>query len=186
LISKVFWKLSAENAERLCEDNIILASNHQSLADIVWIYAFIPRRCRRNVFMTGKGSLKFLKFIFWGAPIIFIERDGNVVPALKASADVLRSGRSLTIFPEGTRTETGELGHFKSGAAYLAKNLGKKIVPISIRGGCDVLPRNKTIPRFFSGVKASLVIGNPIDPEKYSTVDELTQALREEIQKNLK
>lgn len=184
--SKLLWKLNVKDAGRLNDENIIIAANHQSFIDIVWIYCFIPRRLRRNVYMTGKSSLWILKFIFWGAPIIFIERDGNVVPSLKVSADVLRTGKSLVIFPEGTRSMKGDMGNFKSGAAYLSKNLNKKIVPVTINGAYEVMPRGKMIPRFFGGAKASLVVGEPIEPSAYSTVDELTTAIRNGIEKNRK
>ncbi|HEY1405357.1 MAG TPA: 1-acyl-sn-glycerol-3-phosphate acyltransferase, partial [Spirochaetota bacterium] len=185
MISRLFWDFSVFNQENLLTENAIIAANHQSYLDILWIYSLIPRRHRKDVFITGKREVRFFKLFFWGAPIIFIEREGNVIPALKGSADVLRNGKSLIIFPEGTRTMNGDLGHFKNGTAYLSKNLNIKVIPVTIRGGFDILPRRKLIPRFFSGIKGSIVIGKMILPEDYHTIDELNSAIRNEISRNL-
>ena len=113
--------------------------------------------------------------------MLFVDRTGNVVPSLKAAADVLRSGQSLIIFPEGTRTRDGALGKFKSGAAYLAMNLNKIIIPVTIRGNFEIMPWGKFLPRFFGGHKLELIVGSKIDPKDFPSVEALTDHLREVI-----
>jgi long-chain acyl-CoA synthetase len=178
MLSRLFWKLKVIHGERLQESNVIIAANHASYIDILWLLAVLPAGTMKKICITGKSEVSFLRFIFPGAPVVFIEREGNVIPALKASADLLRSGKSLIIFPEGTRSSNGKLGEFKSGAAYLAKNLNKKIVPVHIIGAYHAMPKGKKMPRFFSGTKGFVVVGEPLDPKQYASVDELNAALK--------
>jgi hypothetical protein len=86
-----------------------------------------------------------------------------VAPALKAAADVLRSGGSLLIFPEGTRSPDGTLGPLKSGAAYLAWHLGRPDNPVAITGARAVQPRGRWLPAFFGGAKVDHALGEPLE-----------------------
>lgn len=176
-ISKLCWKLTTTNRELLAPENAIVAANHQSNLDVLWILSEMPRRYRKNIYLIGKKELWFLKYIFLGAPIIFVNRGGNVIPALKAGADILRQGKSLIIFPEGTRTRNGALGDFKTGAAYLATQLGCKIIPVRLTGSFDILPTGKFMPKFFSGHRGALKIGAAFDPKDYASVEDLNRAL---------
>ena len=64
------------------------------------------------------------------------------------------------IFPEGTRSETGDVGEFKRGAFLLAKESGKKIVPVGIRGTSEILPKGRL--QFNKG-EVFVRIGKPIE-----------------------
>ncbi len=176
-ISRLSWGLRIVNPEGLVPKNSIIVANHQSFLDLPWLVGSLPYSRRKRLFITGKMELSFLKYVFAGSPILFVDRQGNVVPSLKAASDILRSGDSLIIFPEGTRTADGTVGDFKSGAAYLAYNLGKKIIPVTIRGAFDVMPRNTLVPRFFSGVRGEMIVGETIDPQKFPSVEALNNHL---------
>ncbi|HPK54060.1 MAG TPA: 1-acyl-sn-glycerol-3-phosphate acyltransferase, partial [Smithellaceae bacterium] len=177
-LSRFFWDFQIINEDRLIPDNSIIAANHQSYLDLPWLVCRLPYRLRKRIFITGKKELSFLGYPFIGSPILFVDRQGNIVPSLKAAADVLRSGASLIIFPEGTRTNDGTLGKFKSGAAYLAYHLDKKIIPVTVRGAFEIMPRNTIIPRFFSGTKGRLIVGKAVDPRNFASVEELNDHLR--------
>lgn len=185
-VSRLFWGLDIRGREHLDSPNVIVAANHLSAIDVLWVYAAMPMRRRHSLFVVGKSELWFLKFVFPFSPVIFVERNGNVIPGLRASADVLKRGKSLVIFPEGTRSETGELGRFKSGAAYLSKGLGVKIVPVAITGSDGAIPKGAIIPRFFSKAKARVIAGAPVDPADYASAEELNEELRRCIDKFLK
>lgn len=178
IISRLFWDLRINNGKRLVPQNCIIAANHQSYLDLPWIMGALPYSRRKRLFITGKKELSFLRYPFAGSPILFVDRKGNVTPSLKAAADVLRSGDSLVIFPEGTRTKDGSVGQFKSGAAYLACHLNKKIIPVTVRGGFEIMPKGTIIPRFFSGAKGKVIVGEAIDPQKFASVDELSDHLQ--------
>ena len=184
-LSVLFWRVSVVNRKGLDLHNCIIAANHQSNLDVVWIGSVIPARRRKELYSIGKKKLSFLKYIVPMLPVIFVERGGNTLPSLKAAADILRSGKTLVIFPEGTRSRTGEVGEFKTGAAYLAKNLGRPIVPVSIIGAFDIYPGSRLFPRFFTKTKGKLVVGEPVDPSAFPTVEALNDEIRRIIIGNM-
>ncbi|MFH1429474.1 MAG: AMP-binding protein, partial [Candidatus Margulisiibacteriota bacterium] len=89
LVSKLFWRLKIINPDNLDLNNKVIVANHQSFLDALWILSMIPKNTRKNIYLIGKKDLSFLKYIFPGLPLIFVERDGNFIPSLKAGADVL-------------------------------------------------------------------------------------------------
>ena len=181
ILSRRLWKLEIRGRENLFAENVIIAANHQSFLDVLWVYAAVPRCRRRALYVVGKSELSFLRFLLWGSPVIFVERQGNVIPALKASADVLKGGKSLVIFPEGTRSETGALGKFKNGAAYLSKNLGRDIIPVSVTGSKDVLPKGAWVPRISGKIHGRVVAGEPVSPSMFATAELLNDELKRRI-----
>lgn len=183
IVASLFWRLKIVHAERMTPENAIIIANHQSVLDPPLLVNLIPRRYRKHVFLIGKKELSWLEIPFAGSPALFVDRTGNIVPSLKAAADVLRSGQSLIIFPEGTRTHTGELGKFKSGSAYLAMHLNKRIIPVAIRGAFEIMPTGKILPRFFGGHRLELHVGEAIDPKNFDSVEALTDHLRDVILK---
>jgi long-chain acyl-CoA synthetase len=183
-LSKLFWKISAVNAAALDTDNCIIAANHQSYLDIIWIASFLPMGRRKQLYVIGKKRLSFLRFLIPMLPCVFVE-ESSTLPSLKASADLLRAGNTLVIFPEGTRTSDGAVLPFKTGAAYLARNLGKKIVPVSLTGAFEAYPNTRVLPRLFTEKPGKVVVGEPIDPAKFASVDALNSELRRVIIKNM-
>jgi 1-acyl-sn-glycerol-3-phosphate acyltransferase len=180
-VSSLCWQLRVIHKERMLPNNAIIIANHQSVLDPPLLLNLIPYALRKNVFFIGKKELSLLRFPFAGAPVLFVDRTGNIVPSLKAAADILRSGHSLIIFPEGTRTRNGALGKFKSGAAYLAMHLNKKIIPVTIRGAFEIMPSGKFLPGFISEQKLELIVENEINPQNFTSVEALTDHLRDVI-----
>lgn len=183
-ISKIFWRLKVVNPENFKIDNTIIVANHQSYLDVLWIYAFLPYRIRKNLYIATKKELSFMRYFLPGIHFIFVDREGSkFIPILKAEADILRQGKSLIIFPEGTRTANGKIGDFRSGAAFLATSLGKELLPITISGGYEIYPRHKLLPKFFTGQQAELYIHKAVDPKKYNNYDLLNDDLKKIISK---
>ncbi len=178
LIAKRCWQLSLKEPENLEIDNTIIIANHQSNLDYMLMFCLLPYKKRRELFVIGKKELWFLKYIFPGSNVLFVERDGNVMTALKAGADMLRQGKSLFIFPEGTRSTGSNILPFKSGAAYLAINLGKKIVPLAICGTAKVLPKGRTMPKLRKATSIIIQAGKAIEPGKFRTVESLNKKLQ--------
>jgi long-chain acyl-CoA synthetase len=184
-LSVLFWRVRVVNRSGLNAPNCIIAANHESYLDIIWIVSALPFRRRKEFFSIGKKRLSFLKYIVPMIPMIFVE-ERNTLPSLKASADILRSGKTLVIFPEGTRTRSGEIGEFKTGAAYLARNLNRPIVPVTITGAFEIYPGSRRFPKLFTKVSGRVIVGDPIDPSKFSTVEELNAEIRRVIIENEK
>ena len=182
IYSKVFWRLQIKHGEKLEINNDIIIANHQSYLDILWLLCILPYHKRRNICIAGKRELWPLKLIFPGIHVIYVDRQGNYIPSLKAAADVLRQGKSLIIFPEGTRSYDGKIGEFKNGVAYLAKNLHKKIIPIAIKGAYEIFPRKNWLPKLITTKQSSLNVHDKLDPDKFETIEELNNKMKEQLE----
>ena len=95
---------------------------------------------------------------------IFVDRSGpkKVLETIRQAKDSLKDGVSLVVFPEGARTFTGHMGYFKKGAFQLADDLQLAVVPVTIDGSFEILPRTgKWIHRH----RMILTIHEPIPPK---------------------
>lgn len=184
IISRRCWSLTIKNPELYLTENCIFAPNHQSYLDIVWIYVTMPEAVRRRTYMLAKKELSSLAWLLGGRlPLIYVDKNrSQALVSLKAGADVLRQNSSLVVFPEGMRSYDGRAGEFKIGAAMLAKKLGKKIVPVTIKGAYEIYPRQKRLPNLFSRQKGEVILSAPLNPADYATPEELNKKLKDVIE----
>jgi 1-acyl-sn-glycerol-3-phosphate acyltransferase len=161
---------------------VVLASNHESFYDILVLLAVIPLSVR----FLAKRNLFRLPFLGWSiAAAGFIpvdrhtrSRNAGVVDAALAR---LQKGRSLVVFPEETRTRTGELLPFKTGAALIAIRAGLPIVPLGLAGTLRIQrPGGFTI----TPSRVALAVGEPIVTAGRTSADRgaLTEELRSRIE----
>lgn len=95
---------------------------------------------------------------------IFVDKSGpkKVIETIEHARHVLQDGTSLVVFPEGARTFTGHMGYFKKGAFQLADDLQLPVVPLTIIGSFNILPRTGG---FVSWHPMKLVVHKPIYPQ---------------------
>ena len=115
--------------------------------------------------LGAKMGLGFLK-LFSGEGNADINVGGSaskkVLETIRQAKDSLKDGVSLVVFPEGARTFTGHMGYFKKGAFQLADDLQLAVVPVTIDGSFEILPRTgKWIHRH----RMILTIHDPIPPK---------------------
>ncbi len=141
---------------------VILASNHISNADPVIIGSWLTPKLGRRIHWLGKKEMFEWPIVGWMA------RNGGVVPVDRAAADVdafrlaqriLSAGLVLMVFPEGTRSPTGELQVPKDGLAMLALRTNATIVPIGMSNTDRVWKKGSFLPR--PGGHATMRIGEP-------------------------
>ena len=164
----------------------IFMSNHQSALDILLGVACIPYKI---VFLAKKELFKIPVFgwAMQAAGMIKIDRQ-NPERARKSVDEavniLIRSSFSTLIYPEGTRSETGDLLPFKKGGFILAIRSQLPIVPITIIGAGDVLPRGSFT---FNEGKIKVIIGKPISTQNLTinNKEELIESCRDAINKNL-
>ena len=147
------------------KQSYVFVANHQGAFDIFLIYGFLGRSFRwmmkkslRGLPLIGKASES--------AGHIFVDKSGPkaIHKTYEQGRQVLRHGVSLVVFPEGARTFTGHMAKFRRGAFQLADELGLPIVPVTIDGSFDVLPRQRGF-NFVTWHKLRLIIHAPITPE---------------------
>lgn len=142
----------------------VFVSNHQGAFDIFLIYGYL----NRNFKWMMKRSLRKVPFVGIAceyAHHIFVDKRGpsKIRETYDRARGTLREGMSLVVFPEGARTFTGHMGVFRRGAFMLADELQLPVVPLTINGSFDVLPRMRD-GRFVSWHRLSLTIHEPIWP----------------------
>lgn len=141
----------------------VFLANHQGAFDIFLIYGFLGR----NFKWMMKQSLRNLPFVgkaCESAGHIFVDKSGprKIVETIRHARKVLQHGTSLVIFPEGRRTFTGKMGRFKKGAFQLADQLQLPVVPLTIEGSFNILPRTGKILHWHT---MKLIIHEPIYPK---------------------
>jgi len=162
----------------------IFMSNHQSDFDIFIVLAYLPVQFRwlakKELFripMFGKAMKK--------AGYIEIDRQNHerALQNLAEAARKIREGKSVMSFPEGTRTVDGTIKAFKKGMFHLALEAGVPIVPITIIGASEIMPKRSL--KINPG-KITMIIDQPIDTTAYSedSRPELIERVRSVIIKN--
>jgi 1-acyl-sn-glycerol-3-phosphate acyltransferase len=114
------------------------------------------------------------------AGTIFIDRSNRErsINSLHQAAAEIRGGKSVVIFPEGTRTRTGQLLPFKKGGFVMAEEAGVQIVPLATVGGRTMLPPGAVHIRPGRYVVA---FGAPVDPKGFHSRDALIAEVRRRI-----
>jgi 1-acyl-sn-glycerol-3-phosphate acyltransferase len=144
------------------EGPVILAANHVSNADAVILGAWLTKKLGRRIHWLGKKEMFDWPIVGWVARnggVHPVDRDAGDIEAFRTAERVLNEGHILMIFPEGTRSATGELQKPKDGLAVLALRTGAPIVPIGIADTDRVWPRGRLLPR--PGGHATMRVGRP-------------------------
>jgi len=143
----------------------VYMSNHQSLFDIPVMWAALPAQTLRFVAKTELFSTPLWGRAMREGEIIEIDRSNRsqAIDSLKQAADLIHTGVSVWIAPEGHRSDTGKLGPLKKGGFHLAKDANVPIVPVAINGTINVLPPHELKVR--QGRKVEVLIGDPIPTE---------------------
>lgn len=163
------------------EGPVILAANHISNADAVILGAWLTKRLGRRIHWLGKKEMfdwPILGWVFRNGGVHPVDRGGADVDAFRTAERVLDEGHVLMIFPEGTRSPTGELQKPKDGLAMLALRSGAPIVPIGIADTDRVWPKGRRFPR--PGGHATMRVGRP-----FRLADELPEGLDRKRAKTL-
>lgn len=182
----LFIKVKITGIEKLDpKKSYVIAANHQSIYDIFVVYGWLPMIFKwvmkaelRRIPLVGKACES--------AGHIFINRKNPV--SAKKSLDraeaQLRNGVSVVVFPEGTRTYTGQMGKFKKGAFRMAADLQLPIVPVTLRGCFERLPRNGFV---VTPGLIEMIIHEPVEVKGYENEKqpELMQKLYDIIESAL-
>jgi 1-acyl-sn-glycerol-3-phosphate acyltransferase len=138
----------------------VFMANHLSMVDIWAVLVVVPVPLR---FIAKKqlGAIPLFGWAMHAGRFIFIDRQnpGSARRSIERAAARIRSGQSVVMFPEGTRSRDGRLGAFKKGGFHLALSSGVDIVPIAIRGSREVMPRGSAL---IHPGDVSIEIGEPI------------------------
>lgn len=187
LFFKAFFKLKGKGIENIPTDGpVILAPNHQSFLDGMFVMSFLKFRMIRNTYFYAKEQhikRPFLKFIANHHNIIIMDMS-NLKDSIQKLGEALKKNKNIIIFPEGTRTVNGKLGEFKKTFAILAKELNVPVVPVSIKGAYDAMPKGTILPRPHKVQVEFLAPVYPNSSQTTSTYEKLTNNVYRQIEKN--
>ena len=166
----------------------IMASNHMALLDS----AFVPGAIPRHVAFLGKEQLfagksfraRFVRSFMQAMGQLEIDRSGGTASAssLGGGVEVLRAGRLLGIYPEGTRSPDGRLHRGRTGIARVLLDTPAPVIPVAISGSEEVLPRGAKFLKL--GKRVIVTFGEPLDFSRYAGLAEdrfVLRAITDEI-----
>lgn len=179
-------KINFEGLENIdLNKSYVFVANHQSSFDIPPFMAMVKQQMK----FIAKKELTYIPFFGWCLAVGYIIVDrrnrASAIRSLHKAAKKIKKGVSVIMFPEGTRTEGGDIQQFKKGAFILAMDLKLDIIPCTIHGGTKVNPRRTLI---VNKGTIHIKVDKPIPISEYNTdnKDQLIERVRNTIIQNQK
>ncbi|MBP2079413.1 lysophospholipid acyltransferase family protein [Oceanobacillus polygoni] len=164
------------------DEPVLYVSNHQGNMDIPILYSTAPQTM---AFVAKKEMEKIPLLGYWMKErgCVFINRDNarSSLKAINQAIESLKSGHSIAVFPEGTRSKGPEIGDFKSGSFRIAIKSGVKVIPVTIKDSYKLIGKQgKNTP-----AKVSVHYSDPIDSRDFKDTNKLATAVLTQIEKHL-
>jgi 1-acyl-sn-glycerol-3-phosphate acyltransferase len=169
---------------------VLIIANHQSFFDPIALSLACPRRL---LFLARKSLFKppWFGWLIQSLGGVPMDQEGVAKEGLKTILGHLQAGEAVVVFPEGTRTENGELSPLKPGVQLLIKRTQAPIVPMGIAGAFEALPYWRKIPTlsplFLPAGKSTIAVwvGRPLDARRFADLprEQLVAELTVELQK---
>ena len=181
LLNHLYFRLSIKGKENIPANGpFIIAPNHESFLDGPLVTSGLSWSTIKNTYFYATEehfNSSFKRSVARHSNVILMQKT-DLKNSIQYMAQALRAGKNLMIFPEGRRTNTGEMGQFKKTFAILSKELQVPIVPVRITGAFEALPRHKTLPRPH---KISVEYLPAIMPDPTKSYDEIAEQVKNAI-----
>jgi len=172
---RLFFRPWVEGLENLpAEGPVILASNHLSFSDSIFLPLVAPRRVTfmaKSDYFTGKGVKgRLTAFFFRAIGQVPVDRSGGAASqaAIDTAMRILGEGGVLGIYPEGTRSPDGHLYRGKTGVARMALEAGARVVPVAMIDTEKIQPPGKVLPKI---MRVGIRFGRPLDFSRYEGME---------------
>jgi 1-acyl-sn-glycerol-3-phosphate acyltransferase len=174
-ILRLFFRPWVEGLDQVPEDGAaILASNHLSFSDSIFLPLVLPRRITflaKADYFTGRGVKgRLTAFFMRGVGQVPVDRSGGRASeaALRKGLEILGQGELLGIYPEGTRSHDGRLYRGKTGLARLALEAKVPIIPVAMIDTDKIQPIGKKMPRI---MRVGVRFGPALDFSRYEGME---------------
>ncbi len=174
-ILRLLFRPRVEGLENLPADGpAILASNHLSFSDSIFLPLMTPRRITflaKSDYFTGRGVKGRLTAAFFRAlGQVPVDRSGGRASeeALATAKRILAEGHLLGVYPEGTRSPDGRLYRGKTGVARMSLEAGVPVIPVAMIDTEKIQPIGKLMPKI---MRVGIRIGAPLDFSRYEGLE---------------
>ncbi|WP_378146015.1 lysophospholipid acyltransferase family protein [Cnuibacter sp. UC19_7] len=164
----------------------VVVANHSSHLDAPLIMGSLPQRLAR--YLAAGAAADYFFDVWWrrGLTALFfnafpIDRTGTA-ERKGVSKKLLGRGVPLLVFPEGTRSKTGEMGDFKPGAAGLSMLCDVPIIPIALVGASDAMPRGRNWPKP-GRPPVTVVLGAPMSAAPGENAEQFSARIAQEVRR---
>jgi 1-acyl-sn-glycerol-3-phosphate acyltransferase len=174
---KLFHHIRIEGRENIPDEACLIVGNHASFLDPTTIGWAIGR----EMFYLGRKDLFKPPVLSWLLPmcnVLPVDRDGSDISGLRGIIKMLKSGRCVLVFPEGTRSENGELQPAEPGAGLLAVKAGVRVLPARVFGSFQAWPRGG---KGYRPAPMRVVVGQPYWPALPASGKPDYQAIADEM-----
>jgi 1-acyl-sn-glycerol-3-phosphate acyltransferase len=167
ILIHILFRFEALGTENVPGAPCLIASNHASLLDP----PLVGIACKKHFidFMAKKELFDRPFFGRWCRMVgcIEVKRGDNAVKSLKEAARRLSQGRVVAIFPEGTRSVTGEMQNAKRGTGFLIAKANVPVLPVFVDGSGKAIPKGG---KWNIGARVRVYIGKPVMPYEFSAL----------------
>lgn len=178
----IFWRLRLEGRKKIPWNRpVVLVANHRSLVDILALYKV--RRPFKWVSKAENFKLPFVGMVLSLSNCIRINRESlrSGLQFISQAEKEMKKGSSVMIFPEGTRSKTGEMRAFRDGAFILAKKMNTGIIPVVHTGTENTFPRGKGGWVLKGRTKINIRVLDEVPAQQVATME--TEALKHHVRK---
>ena len=183
MFTRCISHLKLSGVENIPEGACVIAPNHQSAIDGFCVGAALDSKRFKDTyfyaiskFIDGRFSSGFAR----RHNMIAMELNGDLRQSFGLLKEALTQGKTIVIFPEGTRSMDGSVGEFRPTFAQLALECQVPIVPVAIDGALAVLPRGKSFPNM--GKTISVQFLKPIMPSDGDTATVLAAKTQKQVE----
>jgi 1-acyl-sn-glycerol-3-phosphate acyltransferase len=166
LFLRIYFRLRIRGREKLPDVPFLMVANHSSHLDAVALSTVVPVRALNHTFAAAAHDYFFTSFLRASFAAVFINavpfhRDRKAKQSLELCADLLSaSDNVLIMFPEGTRSTTGEIQPFRRGVGELVAGTPRKVVPVYLDGAFRAWPKGNVFPKPRT---VTIHIGDPVE-----------------------
>jgi long-chain acyl-CoA synthetase len=180
------YRFKGKGEKNIPNNPCIIVANHRSALDGLIITARMKYKTTKNTFFFAKEKhwrTRFARFMAGKNNVIVMDINKNLKESLQQMSYVLRQGKNVIIFPEGTRSRDNELKQFKETFAILSKELNIPIVPVAIKGSEKAVLKPVKFPRLFARIRVEFL--QPIYPKPNESIEILKSRVENCIKQKL-
>jgi long-chain acyl-CoA synthetase len=177
----LFFKFEAKGMENIPEGPCFIAPNHETKLDAFLVLSYLNKQTLKDTYSYAKkdhvkGGMR--RYLASHANVIVMDLTKDLKNSIQKMAEVVKQGKKILIFPEGTRTLSGEMGDFKKTYAILSAELNVPVVPVAISGAYEAMSSGEK--KIKKGAKITVEFLPPVYPEKL-TPEALNELVKQKI-----